>query len=86
MLYIEFGGIRVTGIRPGRVAGRGERHVPHTDRVERPQNTKGTAQRMPTLDARQRAELLALVRFEDICDRRMEWEENGRDGKAAQIQ
>lgn len=67
MFDIELGSVRITGVRPGSVAGRGEGHVANADRVEGPQHAQRAAERVAALDARQRAQLVALVRLHDFC-------------------
>lgn len=68
VLHIEGWRICRTGIGPRGVAGRGERHVPHSDRIQGAQHGQRAAQRVSALDAGQRAELLVLMRLNDVCN------------------
>lgn len=51
MFHIELWRVRVAGVGPRGVTGRGEGHVPDADREKSPQHSQGSAQRVAPLDA-----------------------------------
>lgn len=71
VLRVEFRRIRIAAVRPRRVARGREGHVAHAQRVEHAQHAQRATDGVATLDAGKRAQLLVLVRLDDICEWRV---------------
>lgn len=65
---VEFRRVRTARVGPRGVARRRQGHVAHAQRIEHAQHAQRAANRVAALDAGKRAQLLVLVRFDDVCN------------------